>query len=223
MDFSSAFNTIQPHVLIKKLLNLGVNSHLILWVRQFLSDRPQRVRLNGQFGRDPIMSDEIIVNTGAPQGCVLSPIQFSIYTNAISCNNSRLTLIIKYADDMALVGCLNDDFSLSQYFLQIDSLNCQFKSSFLELNIAKTKELVFGKGKGGNTSTPIYIDNQEVDIVSSLKYLGTFIDTNLTLCDHVDYIYKKTQRRLYLLIKLQSFDASQHILELVYRGLIQSI
>ena len=83
----------------------------------------------------------------------------------ISCNNLLLTLI-KYADDMALVGCLKDDFSLSQYFLQIDSLNCQFKSSFLELNIAKTKELVFGKGKAGNTPTPIYIDNHGVDIVS---------------------------------------------------------
>ena len=149
------------------------------------------------------MSDEIIVNTRAPQGCVLSPILFSIYTNAISCNNSLLTLI-KYAYDMALVGCLKDDISLSQYFLQIDSLNCQFKSSYLELNIAKTKELVFGKGKAGNTPTPIYIDNQGVDIVSSYKYLGTFSDTNLTFCDHVDYIYKKTQHRLYLLRKLQA-------------------
>ena len=62
MDFSSAFNTIQPHVLIKTLLDLCVNSDLIMWIRQFLGDRPQRVRLNGQLGRDPIMSDEIIVN-----------------------------------------------------------------------------------------------------------------------------------------------------------------
>ena len=102
MDFSSAFNTIQPHVLIKKLLNLEVNPDLILWIRQFLCDRPQRVRLNDSLSRDPVLSDEVIVNTGAPQGCVLSPILFSIYTNDISCNNSFLTLI-KYADDMALV------------------------------------------------------------------------------------------------------------------------
>ena len=46
MGFSSAFNTIQTYVLIKKLLNLGVNPDLILWITQFLCDRPQRVRLN---------------------------------------------------------------------------------------------------------------------------------------------------------------------------------
>ena len=84
-----------------------------------------------------IMSDEIIVNyreLRSPHGCVLSPILIFIYTNAISCNNSLLTLI-RYAYVMALVGCLKDDYSLSQYFPQIGSLNCQFKSSFLELNI----------------------------------------------------------------------------------------
>ena len=36
MDFSSAFNSIQPHVLIKRLLDLDVNTDLVLWIRQFL-------------------------------------------------------------------------------------------------------------------------------------------------------------------------------------------
>ena len=108
MDFSSTINTIQPHVLIKTLLNLEVNPDLILWIRQFLCDRPQRVRMNGSLCRYPVLSDEIVVNTGAPQGSVLSPILFSIYTNDIPCNNSCLTLI-KYADDMALVGHLKDE------------------------------------------------------------------------------------------------------------------
>ena len=87
MDISSACNTIQTHVLIKKLLNIEVNPDLILCIRQFLCDRPQHVRLNDPLCRDPVLSDEILVNTGAPQGCVLSSILFSIYTNDISCNN----------------------------------------------------------------------------------------------------------------------------------------
>ena len=222
MDFSSAFNTIQPHVLIKKLLNLEVNPDLILWIRQFLCDRPQRVRLNGSLSRDPVLSDEVIVNTGAPQGCVLSPILFSIYTNDISCNNSFLTLI-KYADDMALVGRLKDELSLFEYRLQIDALASQFTSTFLKPNTTKTKELVFGGGRISQTPEPILINNQEVEIVKSFKYLGTVLDERLSFCEHVDYVYKRAQQRLFLLRKLKSFDVSQHILQLVYRSLIESV
>ena len=208
MDFSSPFNTIQPHVLIKKLLNLEVNPDLILWIWQFLCDRPQRVILNGSLSRDPVLSDEGIVNTGAPQGCVLSPI------------NSFLTLI-KYADDMALVGRLKDELSLFEYRLQIDALASQFTSTFLKLNTTKTKELVFGGGRISKTPEPILINNQEVEIVKSFKYLGTVLDERL--CEHVDYVYKRAQQRLFLLRKLKSFDVSQHILQLVYRSLIESV
>ena len=71
MDFSSAFNTIQTHALFKKLLNVEVNPHLIQWIRLFLCDRRQRDTLNGPMCRDSVLSDEIVVNTGAPQGFVL--------------------------------------------------------------------------------------------------------------------------------------------------------
>ena len=81
MDFSSAFNSIQPHVLIKRLLDLDVNTDLVLWIRQFLCDRPQRVRLNSRFCDQPVLSGELVLNTGVPQGCVLSPVLFSVYTN----------------------------------------------------------------------------------------------------------------------------------------------
>ena len=43
VDFSSAFNTIQPHLLIQRLLDLQVNPTLVLWIRAFLCDRPQCV------------------------------------------------------------------------------------------------------------------------------------------------------------------------------------
>ena len=59
--------------------------------------------------------------------------------------------------------------------------------------------------------------------MKSFKYLGTLLDESLSFCDHVDYIYKKAQQRLFLLRKLKSFDVSQHILQLVYRGLIESV
>ena len=47
VDFSSAFNTIQPHLLMTKLKNMNVNSNLILWIQNFLTNRLQYVNCNG--------------------------------------------------------------------------------------------------------------------------------------------------------------------------------
>ena len=71
----------------------------------------------------------------------------------------------------------------------------------------------------------MFIDNQEVEIVKSFKCLGTLLDESLSFCDHVDYVYKKAQQRLFLLRKLKRVDVSQHILQLVYshRDLIESV
>ena len=90
MDFSSAFNTIQPYLLLQRLLDLQVNPTLVLWIRAFLCDRPQRVCVRvdhlsvrtggGSFSEctvlpdGSVMSKELVLNTGAPQGCVLSQV-----------------------------------------------------------------------------------------------------------------------------------------------------
>ena len=67
LDFSSAFNTIQPYLLLSKLKNMKVNSNLILWIDSFMLRRPQYVRVNESD------SSVILTSTGAPQGCVISP------------------------------------------------------------------------------------------------------------------------------------------------------
>ena len=103
MDFSSAFKTLQTHLLLSRFVDLDVILSIVLGVRVFLRDRPQTVCVNS------VKSNELILKTGAPQGCVLSPILLSMYTNEIMSNTTTLT-IIKFADDMALVenNNLND-------------------------------------------------------------------------------------------------------------------
>ena len=47
IDFSSAFNTVQPHLMGQKLTQMDVNPHLILWVLSFLTGRHKTVRVSG--------------------------------------------------------------------------------------------------------------------------------------------------------------------------------
>ncbi len=75
LDLTSAFNTMMDDILLERLISLGVNRCLVLWIKDVLLSRTQRVWYNGQ------LSDECIVNTGATQGCVMSPVLFSLYIN----------------------------------------------------------------------------------------------------------------------------------------------
>ncbi|KAI3352719.1 hypothetical protein L3Q82_020175 [Scortum barcoo] len=102
LDFSSAFNTIQTTLLWDKLSRMGVDPQLMDWISDYLTGRPQYV------GLKDITSDTVVSSTGAPQGTVLAPLLFTLYTSDF-CYNSELCHIQKYADDTAIIGCIRDD------------------------------------------------------------------------------------------------------------------
>ncbi|KAI4899775.1 hypothetical protein NFI96_025340 [Prochilodus magdalenae] len=80
-DFSSAFNTIQPLLLRDKLMMMEVDMHLVTWITDYLTGRPQHVRISD------CSSDTVISSTGAPQGTVLSPVLFTLYTSDFKYNS----------------------------------------------------------------------------------------------------------------------------------------
>ena len=95
IDYSSAFNTIIPSKFAIKLQTLGLDPSLCNWVLDFLTGRPQVVRVGN-------ISIPLILNTGAPQGGVLCPLLYSLCTHdcvAMHAFNS----IIKFADDTTFV------------------------------------------------------------------------------------------------------------------------
>lgn len=100
MDFSSAFNTILPHRLVSKLEALGLSNSICLWTLDFLTDRSQRVRVG------PHTSTALGVNTGSPQGCVLSPLLYTLYTHDCTPTHPSNS-IIKFADDTTVVGLIS--------------------------------------------------------------------------------------------------------------------
>ena len=96
-DFSSAFNTIQPLLLAEKLTAMRVDHSLVAWTTDYLTNRPQYVRLQGS------QSDVLVSNTGAPQGTVLSPFLFTLYTSDF-CYNTDTCLLQKFTDDSSIVS-----------------------------------------------------------------------------------------------------------------------
>lgn len=194
VDFSAAFNTIQPHLLIQRLMNIfGLEGSIVGWILDFLTCRTQRVRVNGQF------SDLTVTSTGSPQGCVLSPLLYILYTND-RCSTFESRHILKFVDDTVIVSLLNStDTShgpVADYFFNW----CE--ESFLSLNILKTKNMCIDFRRVQPSPDITVMDGQAVETVESCKYLGTILDNKLTFEKNTDSIYKKSQQRLFCLRKL---------------------
>ncbi len=133
LDFHSAFNTIIPQQLIKKLRHLGLNSILCIWVLDFLSERPQNVRVSRK------TSKTVTLSAGVPQGCVLSPLLFTLFTH--DCVPSHSTnYIVKFADDTAVVGLITNN-NEANYRSEVSRLAQWCNDNTLFLNVGKTKEL----------------------------------------------------------------------------------
>ena len=214
VDFSSAFNTIQPHLMIQKLCYMGVNGNIILWINEFLTHRVQVVRIGS------IMSPECTTNTGAPQGCVLSPVLFTLYTNDCRSSSSDC-LVIKYADDTVILGKLK--VSDTEYKSEINKFTLWCQNNFLELNVSKTKELVFDFRKKTQNHLPVLIGGKQVEKVDDYKYLGVFLDTNLNFQKHVLTTLSKCQQRMYFLRKLREFNVTTDVKLFFYKATIESV
>ncbi|TWW64024.1 putative RNA-directed DNA polymerase from transposon BS [Takifugu flavidus] len=171
LDFSSAFNTIQPLVLQDKLLQMRVDPCLVAWISSYLTDRPQFVRMKD------ITSDTVVSSIGAPQGTVLSPILFTLYTSDF-CYNSEMCHIQKFADDTAIVGCIRDNEE-EEYRCLVRDFVAWCHNNGLQLNTSKTKELVIDFGRDRPRPRPVQIGTEEVEGVQTYKYLGLWLDNRL--------------------------------------------
>ncbi len=216
IDYSSAFNTIVPIKLTSKLTGLGLNTSLCDWIQDFLTGRPQVVKV-GQF-----TSNSITLNVGAPQGCVLSPLLYSLYTH--DCVSShRSTSIIKFADDTVVLGLISNNDETA-YLDEVERLTSWCQDNCLSLNVSKTKELIVDFRKRHLLPyTPLMISGTPVERVSSFKYLGVNISEDLTWTTHIQTQVKKARQRLYHLRQLRKCRVSPSILKTFYSGTIESV
>ena len=80
-----------------EIQSLGVHQSMCLWILDFLLNGPQVVKIGDN------LSSSVTLSTGTPQGCVLSPMLYSLFTHdCLSCHVS--TKILKFADDTTVIG-----------------------------------------------------------------------------------------------------------------------
>ncbi|KAI7814255.1 hypothetical protein IRJ41_010952 [Triplophysa rosa] len=203
VDFSSAFNTIIPDLLLPKLTQLSVPTSTCQWIINFLSNRQQ------------------LVSTGAPQGCVLSPLLYSLYTNECTSTDPSVKLL-KFADDTTVIGLIQDGDE-SAYRKEVAQLAAWCSQNNLELNAFKTVEMIVDFRRNPPSLPPLTILDSTVDTVESFRFLGSTISQDLKWESHIDSIVKKAQQRLYFLRQLRKFNLPQELLTQFYSVVIESV
>ncbi len=211
----SAFNTIIPSLLQPKLTQLSVPISICQWITSFLTDRHQLVRLGKYTSSTPTIS------TGAPQGCVLSPLLFSLYTNDCISKDPSVKLL-KFADNTTLI-CLIQDGNESAYRQEVKELAVWCSLDNLELNTLKTVEMIMDFRRKPPALPPLTIMNSTVTAVESFKFLGTTVFQDLKWDNHIESIVKKAQQRLYFLCQLRKFNMLQELLIQFCSAIIESI
>lgn len=217
IDYSSAFNTIVPHRLITKLVDLGLSPSLCSWIHSFLTGRPQVVRAGG------LTSRPLTLNIGAPQGCVLSPLLYSLYTHDCSAAHQS-NAIVKFADDTVVVGLISSN-NETAYLDEVELLSSWCKDNNLDLNVTKTKEVVvdFRRERQKIQYAPLKIFGHPVERVSSYKYLGVLISEDLAWTLHTSTLIKKARQRLFHLRRLRKFKVSSKLLVTFYTATVGSV
>ena len=213
-DFSSAFDTIRPSLLGGKLTAVGMEAPLVSWIVDYLTGRPQYVRLQH------CVSDRVVSNTGAPQGTVLSPFLFTLYTTDFG-HNTESCHLQKFSDDSAVVGCISKGDE-EEYRAVVGDFVTWCEQNHLQLNVTKTKELVVDLRRAKAPVAPVSIHGVQVDIVEEYKYLGVYLDHKLDWTRNTEAVYKKGLSRLYFLRRLRSFNICRTMLRMFYESVVAS-
>ena len=106
---------------------------------------------------------------------------------------------------------------------QIESVVSWCQNNNLKLNVSKTKEMVIDFRRNRTMLEPLVIDNTIVEQVNSFKFLGTFVNNDLTWDYNCKKILSKARQRMYFLRKLRYLNVNKTILIQFYRAVIESV
>ena len=217
LDLSAAFDTVDHQILLDVLTKrFGVQGLSLGWFQSYLSDRSELLSYNG--------SQCVVSSTacGVPQGSVLGPIEFISYTEDVTSIFETLDIRYHiYADDKQLYedGRVTEaDAILSKLSGCVSEVSKWCASRRLQLNTSKTELIWFGsranldKLNSGNCC--LSLGNVTIEPASSVRNLGVFLDSKLTLSHHVSHISKACYfhiRRLRQIIKFVNHDTAQQL------------
>ena len=201
LDISKAFDRVWHKGLLYKIKNFGIDGKLFVLIQSFLSDRYQRVNLNGQ------SSDWSAVKAGVPQGSLLGPLLFLSYINDLP--DGLLSNVKLFADDTALFSTVlsprETTNELKHDLAKIKDWAVQWKMLFNPDHNKPAKEVIFSRKINKDNHPPIFFNNTPIKTCSNETHLGLTLDEKLDFKCHTQEKINKAMRGVGIIRKLSLF------------------
>lgn len=210
LDFSKAFDSVDHSLLCAKLGYYGLNNITVSFFQSYLNGRTQSVRT--RVGN----SSSELVRSGVPQGSILGPLLFLIYTMDIyEC--VTFTEMQSYADDTQLKYSFNPNIrqpAVNSINHDLAAISTFCKNHALKINPLKSQVVLFCPKNLYNVvkaSLVLKIENEVIPIVEHAKNLGVIFDRNFKFIPHVNNLIKKSY------VSLRLLYSNRHILNFKIR------
>ena len=182
---------------IFKLKQNGISGESLHILSDFLSNRKQKVVLNGQ------NLSFTNIHAGVSQGSILGPLLFLICINDLSDNltsNAKL-----FADDASLFSVVHDvntsAKALNNDLKKVNDWAFQWKISF---SPDPSKQVIFSRKSKRSSYPPLVFNNNNISQTFSEKHLGVKLDFKLTFEEHLNNVLAKVNKGVGLLLKLRN-------------------
>ena len=220
LDLSAAFDTIDHSLLIQRLeLDFGLKGNVLNWFRTYLEDRTQCVKIGTSF------SSSVPLPFGVPQGSVLGPLLYTLYTVPLGQIIRKHGLNYHfYADDTQLYLCIEPSdvhdliFSVEKC---IDDIKQWMHDNKLKLNDEKTEVILINPKHYEIPFDHLTIGTENIDFADSAKNLGVYIDKDLSMECHISNLSKAVYLEIRK-IKTMSRFVSQSCLKTLATSFILS-
>ena len=205
LDLSAAFDTIDHSILLSRLqFTYGLDGNALSIISSYLSNRFQRVIIDNN------PSDPLPLTTGVPQGSVLGPLLFTLYTSPISeiFTGSNISFHL-YADDTQLYIPFSSSDSitaLNTLSASLDAVYSWLTFNRLSVNPDKTEFLLIGTPQQCSkiTHTSLIFRGKLLSSSAHARNLGVELDSHLTFDNHISNICRSSYFQIRQLRQIRS-------------------